>query len=218
MTSKPGALFESAVNPLLDESPGTWSRLIDAVGPASMLVVIAARLGGRLADKYSPEDIWQETLLHAWRDRAQCEWRDTTSFRRWLLGIIDHRIRDLATHENARKRGEGQAARVACDLVGPEDGSSLDWQWAGPSPATTPSRAAQASERASAMRDALQALPEEWREVVRLRLFEDRPLREIAQQLNLGLSAVAHRFRKGAEEYHRLLSHVLATGSGQSLS
>lgn len=216
MKSNPSSPIDSITNPLLDESSETWSRLIDAVGPASMLVVIASRLGPRLAERHSVEDIWQETLLHAWRDRAQCEWRDTASFRRWLLGIIDHRIRDLAAHENAQKRGDGRAARVAVDLLKPGEESSLGWQWAGPSPATTPSRAAQASERAAVMQEALDTLPEEWRDVVRLRLFEDLQLREIAQRLGLGLSAVAHRFRKGAEEYHRILSHVLATRSGAS--
>jgi len=208
--------FAAHENPLLSESPEVWNRLIEAVGPASLLVVIANRLGSRLARHHSPDDVLQETLLHAWRDRTRCAWTGVAGFRRWLLKIIDHRIHDLADRESAQKRGGGRAA-IAFSTLQIGGASSQTWQWAGPSPATTPSRAAEASERALAMGEALEALPEELREVVRLRLFEDLQLAEIAERLDLGASAVAHRFRKGAAEYRRHLVCVLATQSRLAL-
>lgn len=201
-------------NPLLSDSPLIWDRLIEAVGPASLLVVIASRLGAALARQYAPEDVLQETLLHAWRDRASCRWGGVGSFRRWLLGIADHRIADLADHEGAAKRGGGQAPVPFSVLQAGSAGSTLGW--AGPSPTTTPSRAAEASERALAMGEALEGLPDDLREVVRLRLFEDLSLRETGERLGLGLSAVAHRFRRGALEYHRALATILSRRSQAS--
>jgi hypothetical protein len=61
----------------------------------------------------------------------------------------------------------------------------------------------------NAMVEALEALPMEVREVVRLRLFDELSLEEIAGQLALGLSAVRHRFRKGAELYRQRLRLAL---------
>ena len=69
------------------DSAEEWSRRIEAVGPASMLVVIGWRMSDALKKRMAPEDIWQETLLHAWRDRARFEWRGIKSFRVWLLKI-----------------------------------------------------------------------------------------------------------------------------------
>jgi len=55
------------------------------------------------------------------------------------------------------------------------------------------------------------------RDVVRLRLLEQLPVEEIAQRLQLGASAVRHRFRRGAELYQKYLMAELATRS-QSIS
>lgn len=62
-------------------------------------------MSAALRRRHTPEDIWQETLLHAWRDRARYEWRGFKSFRFWLMFIIDNRICAAAAHERAAKRG-----------------------------------------------------------------------------------------------------------------
>lgn len=89
-------------NPLLSDSSEAWSELIDAVEPASLLVVIGARMSKALKGRYTEEDILQDVLLYAWRDRRQCEWRGLRSFRSWLLSIIDHRrTQSFGWHESA---------------------------------------------------------------------------------------------------------------------
>lgn len=75
----------------------------------------------------------------------------------------------------------------------------------GPWISTTPSRLAILKEQADAMEAALDAVPEEQREIVRLRLHEQETMEEIARELGLGVSAVRHRFRKGLETYQRAL-------------
>src|SRR5262245_58117053 len=94
-------------NPLLSESPEVFDDLIRSAGPASLLVVIESRMGRFLRERTSAEDILQDALLCAWRDRRECEWRGAKSFRSWLLSIIDNRLRDAMDYERAGKRGGG---------------------------------------------------------------------------------------------------------------
>jgi RNA polymerase sigma factor (sigma-70 family) len=196
-------------NPLRSDSVTAWDRLIEAVGPASLLTIIELRMSAALKRRFLAEDVFQEALLHAWRDRAQHQWRGLKSFRNWLLTIIDRRICDLADHAQAQKRvGDMRPVQLSgvpgSDSAAP---SPLPWD------STTPSRMAVYREQAEAMRAALAGLPDDVREVVRLRLFEQLRVEEIAQRLDLGVSAVRHRFRKGAELYQQILVAELGTRS-----
>lgn len=187
--------------------PADWDRLIEAVGPAALLVTIDQRLSAALKSRFSPEDILQEALLHAWRDRAQLEWRGLRSFRGWLLTIIDNRIRDLAAYAGAQKRAN------AAEITAPPRTDSNDSQtsFLAGLTSTTPSRIAIRREQAAAMQAALADLPDDQRDVVRLRLFDHLSMEDIAARLQIGLSAARHRFRAGAVEYYARLSSALAS-------
>jgi len=190
-------------NPLLHPTSASWDQLIASVNPPAMLVAIRGMMGRTLRDRFDADDIWQETLLHAFRDRQRCEWRGLAAFRRWLLEVARHRVHDLADQNAAQKRGAGKEVRFA-DLDR-ASGSHGDEHYAGPCAQTTPGRAAADRETADHLEGALEALPEDWRAVLRLRLFEDLQLAEIATQLGLGIEGVRYRFRHGAEAYRREL-------------
>jgi RNA polymerase sigma-70 factor (ECF subfamily) len=162
-----------------------------------MLVRLRARMGPALLARLTPEDLWQETLLHAWRDRERHSWSGAAAFRAWLLTIAEHRIQDALDHEGARKRG-GLAAAI-------QDSTALE-EWARTS--STPSRHAAHAEEAAILWEALTTLPEELREVVRLRVFEDVAPPEIAARLSLGLAAVKHRLRRGSELFRQRATHL----------
>ncbi|MFO0840177.1 MAG: RNA polymerase sigma factor [Phycisphaerae bacterium] len=190
-------------NPLRSDSPSAWVNLIESIGPASMLVVIDSRMSDRLRSAFAAEDVWQDVLLQAWRDRDRFEWRGVKSFRTWLLTLIDHRIRDAASHAAALKRGGGAVGmQLAPGGDGTAAGIALPPELVA---STTPSRVAIRHEQAAAMRAALDAVPGEFREVVRLRLFEQMTLEQIAERLGLTLAAVRYRFGRGADAYRRLL-------------
>lgn len=193
------------------ETPQDWDRLIDALDPPALLLVIEGRMSASLRQHSSPEDVWQEALLHAWRDRGSCEWRGLKAFRAWLLTIIDNRIRDAADYLSAQKRG-GKPPAVFSSLA-PKGGDTGGDSAFGPEvpQSTTPSRIALHREQAEAIRSALAELPEELRDIVRLRLIEQLPIDEIAARRQLGPSAVRHRFRKGAELYAARLRQMLAS-------
>lgn len=187
-------------------SPDAWWAQIEAIGPASVLVVIRSWMSDALLQRTAPEDVWQETLLHAWRDREKLVWQGRAAFRKWMLGIARNRVLDLVDRETAGKRGGLAMPRP---LGGDPSGSSTASPGASPMATTTPSRTAMELERAAAMRRALAALPESLQDVVRLRLFEDASMQEIASRLGLGVEGVRHRFRKGLEAYREELRKAM---------
>lgn len=188
--------------------PDVWSSLITAANPASILVAIACRMGHDLRLRVAPDDIFQEALLKAWQARGELVWQGTPAFRRWLIRIAENCIEDQRDRAAAQKRR--QARTVPLGGGGGYDVESHA-EAGGPEPwtSTTPSRIASEREKASAMERALESLPEEVREVVRLRLFEDFLIEEVAAKLGLGESAVRHRFRRGAELFRDRLRELL---------
>lgn len=207
-----------SANPLRVGDPREWDRLVESVGPASLIVAIGERMGSMLRSRLEPVDVWQEVLLLAWRDRGACEWRGVSSFRSWLLTIADHRIRDLVQYEQAEKRGAASPKLRIDPPIGDDPASSSsDSIYAGPVATTTPSRVASLREEAAVMRLALESLDDEVRSIVRMRLFEEKKIEDIARELELGESAVRHRFRKGLEEYGRVLRAKIA-GRGSTVA
>ena len=193
-------------DPLVTREPGAWDRLLESIGPPSILVWIQSRMSPWLLERLTPEDVWQETLLQAWRDRERFVWRGRRAFRRWLLGIAEHRIRDLIDREHAAKRAGGSPALPLSPLSSGSSTSTADFGAFGPVASTTPSRVAAFREEADAMRSALEGIDRELREVVVLRLFEDLTHEEVAARLGISPRSAKHRFRRGVSEYSRRLA------------
>jgi DNA-directed RNA polymerase specialized sigma24 family protein len=88
--------------PLLSPSPFASQRLVEAVEPASLLLVVEQGMNAGLRAGRSAEDVLQEALMPAWNRRTECEWRGIESVRSCLLSIIDDRIFDLAERAGTR--------------------------------------------------------------------------------------------------------------------
>jgi RNA polymerase sigma-70 factor (ECF subfamily) len=188
--------------------PGQWSRLIERLETPVILVVISSWMGGRLRRDCTAEDIWQETLAMAWRDRRSHGWVDLRTFRAWLLGIAKNRIHDAIDRMNALKRNRG---RLPESLHADDNRSASELL---PPQTTTPSRIASDLERARIIEEALQALPAPYAEAVRLRLFEELPMREVAARLGVGLTTANERFFRGAALYQLELQRRLGSTHG----
>lgn len=174
-------------------SPGAWERLVEEARPAMLLVTVEARMGPLLRRQFSPEDILQEALLHAWRDRISAPTHCPRLFRAWLIAVIENRLRDAARRHTAAKR-----AREVPD-VSLQDDVPIS---------ATPGRIAAYRERAALMKSALQKLPEDVRDIVRLRLFEQLELAVIAEHTGLSINVLRHRLRRGAELYAGFLREL----------
>jgi RNA polymerase sigma factor (sigma-70 family) len=187
--------------------PLQWDRLIESVGGDALLVVIEREMGRAVGLHSTAEDVWQETLALAWRDREQHSWESVRAYRAWLLAIARNQVAALARRMAADKRGGGEATGLFSDLTG---GGAQPLSALQPAGSTTPSALAGARERSHILGEALASLPEDFEPVVRLYLFEERPMQQIADELGLGLAAAWYRFRKGSELYAQALE-VLRT-------
>ena len=186
----------------------TWTGMIAGLDEPSILAELSPLLRPALRIHVDAEDIWQETLMHAWRDRARFDWSRPEGLRAWLLTIARHRICNVADHHHAARRG-GRCQRLGLERTASDDSASrggLQLPAHGPSP----SRCAQQEERADAWRRALEEIPPEFRDVIRLRVFEELDTQSTANALGLGESAVKHRLRKGIEHYARALRRNLS--------
>jgi RNA polymerase sigma-70 factor (ECF subfamily) len=135
------------------------SRLLERVRPRLVLWA-ATRMSGELRASYEPEDVAQEVLLAVHRDFERLAPRVDAEFLAWMFGIAEHRVRDLVDHLRAAKR-----------------------RGTPPMPTQQPSPSSLAADQEEAIRlvRAIEKLPDDYREVVRLRRFEDRPASEVAR-------------------------------------
>lgn len=178
-----------------------WNELIEAMNPASLLVVIHGRLPPALG--VEAEDILQETIAKAWQYREQTTWLGFRATRSWLLTIADHCIAGARDHESALKRGGGNVKTISA--LSPMGEAPFD-----AAHSTTPSKVASYREQAAILRAAFEDLPENVRDITRLRLMEQRTMREIAEQTGLPLATVQHRVRRGSELFRERVRSRIA--------
>jgi RNA polymerase sigma factor (sigma-70 family) len=189
--------------------PTSWSRLVDSLDAAPIFVVIGGWLGPDARMHVSVEDIWQETLWMAWRDRQQHEWAGLTKYRAWLLAIAHNRIREVVRNMGRKRRtGSSPTARFS-DLGGSD---TVDGYL--PPRSTTPSRTATNLERARVLEQALATLPDATRDVVRLRMFEELTVVAAAAQLGMPVGTFKDRLVRGLATYRAELVRRLGPDQG----
>jgi RNA polymerase sigma-70 factor (ECF subfamily) len=135
---------------------------------------LRAFLRRRVRDDATADDLTQETLLKVYRSRAAL--RDGTRLEAWLFRVARTTLID---HYRRRKPTEELPAALAA-----ESGDEVD------------------SLRvaiAASTRRFLEELPEIYREPVRLAEMEGLPLAKIALRMNLSLTAVKSRVRRGRQ-------------------
>jgi RNA polymerase sigma-70 factor (ECF subfamily) len=151
---------------------------------SGMVFTLAARLVGPL----DAEDVVQETFLRAWRGLSG--FRSESSLKTWLYSIALNRIR-------ARR---GTFARLRTLLgMGESGGYGPDFSLVdgladgGLSPEENAARA----EERRRLRNAIAALPEEFRIAVVLRDLEGLPYEEVASVLAIPVGTVRSRLARG---------------------
>ena len=131
---------------------------------------IASATGAPAADV---DDLVQETLLHAWRNRAQ--FRGDASLLTWVLSIAKNRVK-------MRLRALG--SRPAFGAIDREE---------------LPADVVRSDESAAAVRRALDAIDPDHADVLLRRYFEGRTVREIAGALGESEKAVESRLHRARE-------------------
>ncbi len=144
-------------------------------------------IGRRLQTKVDAADLVQETFLEAHRNFAMFRGHDEAEFAAWLRGIMAARIANLVRHFVGT---QGRDVRRERDLQIDLDQSSRAFDQGLVAFQSTPSQQFARQELRVMFANTLAQLPEEYREVIVLRHFEELPFSEVAVRMNRSLDSV----------------------------
>jgi len=167
-------------------SPGQW---VDAHGDYLFNFAV-----GQIRDPSVAEDLVQETFLAAFKARDR--FAGNSSERTWLVGILRHKIYDHLRHA-CRER----AVRVDSEPTRRDEEAWDDavlWMHDVAAENESPSRRLELAEFRANLELALGKLPPRLAQVFQLYAVEERPNREVCQQLNISESnlwVMLHRAR-----------------------
>jgi RNA polymerase sigma-70 factor (subfamily 1) len=146
----------------------------------TMVEVARRKLGPRLRLKEDPDDLAQTTFREATRDFAQYTYQGEGSLLRWLIQILQNKIRDKAEFYSAGKRDlsreraiEGKGDKDDDDR-GPMDFSSAD---------LTVTQVVSRDENFDLLREALVDLSDEHRKAITLVFFQGLSLRQAGERM-----------------------------------
>ena len=143
-----------------------------------MLEVARRRIGPRLRMKEDPDDLAQTTFREATRDFASYEYRGEGSLLRWLIQILQNKIRDKAEFYAASKRDLSRER--AMDTTTDAEPESLT-RVEPPSPDLSVTSQVSRGENYERLRHALAELSPEHREAITLVFFQGMQLREAGE-------------------------------------
>jgi RNA polymerase sigma-70 factor (ECF subfamily) len=159
----------------------------------------ARQLDGRVAVRVDPSDLIQQTNLEALRSFGQFLGQDEGQWVAWLQTILERRvalaIRDHALLQKRTVRREQSMDQEAGSESGLKQGLDAGY--------TPPSQQAMRLEEEARLARALDTLPADQREAVRLRHLERRPLADVARQLNRSRAATAGLIKRGLKALRR---------------
>jgi len=166
----------------------------------ALLAFIRSRIGSQLQKKVEPEDVLQEVSIGALRSLEQVD-LSTWDPLQWLFQIAERKIIDAHRRYFAsQKRDAGREAALPAGTDGADLGNLLAASM------TTPSVAFSRDQRQLAMLAALETLPEEQREAVRLRYLVGLPSKEIARKLGKSDGATRVMITRALGKLQELLS------------
>jgi RNA polymerase sigma-70 factor (TIGR02943 family) len=154
---------------------------------------------GQVRNADTAEEIVQETFLAAVKGRDK--FSGQSSERTWLVGILRHKI-----YDHLRRTCRERAVRV--DPTPMNDGESCEesalWLHDVAAESQLPSRRIELDEFRTNLEMALGKLPPRIAQVFQLYQIEERPNREVCEQLNISESnlwVMLHRARKQLREH-----------------
>jgi len=146
----------------------------------SLMVEIARRrLGPKLRLKEDPDDLAQTTFREATRDFKHYEYRGEGSLLKWLMQILQNKIRDKAEFYSASKRDTS----LELSLDPPTDPNRDFTPSIEPASDLSVTRQVQRDERFEYLRKGLEQLTPEYRRAITLVFFEGLTLREAGQRM-----------------------------------
>ncbi len=141
----------------------------------TMVEVARRKIGPKLRLKEDPDDLAQTTFREATRDFSRYEYQGQGSLLRWLVQILQNKIRDKAEFYAAGKRD------VTREHSANDDAGSAAFDLSSPDLSVT--QVVQRGEDYELLREALQELSPEHRLAITLVFFQGLSLREAGERM-----------------------------------
>jgi RNA polymerase sigma-70 factor, ECF subfamily len=158
-------------------------------------VLIHYKLSPEMRGRVEVDDILQETFLAASRQLGQFTYRNPGSFMSWISRIADHIIVDTARHDGRQKRRPTELVRLRTGS-NPQGAEAVD--------SATPSRILARKERLQQVLKRLDALSDDYRQVILLARIEGLSTREIAERLGKTRENVAVLLHRAIQRLREL--------------
>jgi RNA polymerase sigma-70 factor (ECF subfamily) len=172
------------------------------------------RLASAISRKLPPEfraliqadDVLQEAFTSAFRLIGRFKPGSSEAFFHWLLAIAENRLLDLVKGLRRAKRGGGRTVAAAVNRAASRSYENL-LEALVVDPHTL-SRAIARGEALAAMQVALAVVRDDYREALRMRYIDGRPVAEIAAKLNRTERAVQMLCYRGLNELRAALGRA----------
>ncbi len=156
--------------------------------------IIQMQLGRKLRSVEAVEDILQETFAMMWRDLGQYQPRSDAHFLDWLSTIAMNCIRSAAEFWSRKKR---DPSRVRSIDSGPDEDIARKLREL-TSQISGPMTRAMRQDDAALLMEAIDALPEQYRDAIRLRDYIGFDFAEIAERLDCPSEGAAREIHRRA--------------------
>ena len=159
--------------------------------------------------KVDASDLVQQTLLDAHRDFDNFAGQTEGEWLAWLRQILAHNTGDAVRHFGT---AEKRAAKREVSLGGAGPDDSAGFAWEPPAPGASPSQLAVTNESELLLAEAIEQLPEDYRDVIVLRNLQRLPFDEVASRLNRSRPAAQMLWARAIQKLRELLPDVSAVG------
>ena len=171
---------------------GAFSQLVELYRDR-LECLIHLRMGARLRKRIEVDDVFQETLLRAWQSAQDFRWGKNGSFFRWLGGIAEHVIKNLARrHFKTRKRDPHREVAISrLEALGEESSGGAPSFGLARAKDASPSKGVRRTERFNRLEMALEKLSDSHREVIVLAFIQELSVKEISLRMGRAPAAVS---------------------------
>jgi RNA polymerase sigma-70 factor (ECF subfamily) len=163
------------------------------------------RVGQRLQAKIDGSDVVQEALLRAGADFGKFRGAGEAEFAAWLRTVLVCIVANHVRHYSQQRRDANLERRLEEEF----DRSSQQLGRYMIAPESSPTQKAMRRERALVLANALAELPDNYREALILREFENLTLPEIAQRMDRSPDAVRKMLARGLLRLRSILKDQL---------
>lgn len=167
-----------------------------------LTLLVRLQIGRRLRGKVDAADLVQETFLSAHRDFATFRGATEGELVGWLRQILAANVAMLVRRYLGTQRRD---VRLECDLAAEIDQSSRILDGGLVTPDSSPSHQASRREQGVLLANALERLPEDYREVLILRHMEDLTFPEVAKQMGRSIDSVKKLWTRALVQLRRAL-------------